>query len=142
MPDAKSPNAPRKSTAAERKRQALEFRMAGLTFQQIGDQLKITKQAAHQLVVTALDEVREQIAETAPQVLTMELERLDSLWRTVYPEAKRGNLGAVDRSIRIMERRAKLLGLDAPAKSDVTSGGEKITAPTIIEVVKTYEKPG
>jgi hypothetical protein len=26
-----------------------------------------------------------------------------------------------------MERRAKLLGLDAPTKTDVTSGGDKIT---------------
>ena len=76
--------------------------------------------------MSALDEVRAKIAETAPQVLTMELERLDSLWRTVYPEAKRGNLGAVDRSLRIMERRARLLGLDAPSKTDVTSGGDKI----------------
>ena len=126
MTDANSPNAPRKATAAERKRQALDFRMAGLTFQQIGDKLEISKQAAHGLVVAALDEVRAKIAETAPQVLTMELERLDSLWRTVYPEAKRGNLGAVDRSLRIMERRARLLGLDAPAKTDLTSGGDKI----------------
>ena len=116
----------RKTTAAERKRQALDFRMAGMTFQQIGDKLGITKQAAHTLVVAAMDETREKIAESAHQVIAMELERLDSLWRTVYPQAKQGNLGAIDRSLRIMERRARLLGLDAPAKADVTSGGEKL----------------
>jgi len=126
MTDANSPNAKRKVSAAERKRQALDFRMAGFTFQQIGDKLGITKQAAHHLVVEALEETRAKIAESSEQVMQMELDRLDSLWRTVYPQAKQGNLGAIDRSLRIMERRARLLGLDAPAKTDVTSKGEKI----------------
>jgi hypothetical protein len=45
----------------------------------------------------------------------------------LWPQVAKGNQGAVDRVLRIMERRAKLLGLDAPTKADVTSGGQPLT---------------
>lgn len=125
--DANSPTAPRKTTATERRQQALDYRIAGLTFQQIGDKLGITKQAAHALIVAALDDINKKTAIDAEKLREMELERLDSLWRTVYPQAKSGNLGATDRALKIMERRARLLGLDAPVKNDLTTNGKDIT---------------
>lgn len=38
---------------------------------------------------------------------------------------------------RCIERRCKILGIDAPQKMDVTSGGEKIKGITVVEVVHT-----
>jgi hypothetical protein len=39
-----------------------------------------------------------------------------------------------------INKRCEILGVDAPKKTDVTSGGEKLQQPTVIEVIKTYEK--
>ena len=37
----------------------------------------------------------------------------------VWKQAKDGHLGAIDRVLKIQERRAKLLGLDAPSKVSI-----------------------
>jgi len=117
----------RKLTYAERKLKALELRKEGNTFQQIGDALGISKQNAHKHVMTALTAMNEQIAAEAEVMRTLELERLDKLWFAMYRQATQGNQGAVDRCIRIMERRAKLLGLDAAERMKLEH--ETITPP-------------
>jgi hypothetical protein len=49
----------------------------------------------------------------------------------------------VDRVLKIMDRRARLLGLDAPVRTDVTSGGNTIPI-SFIEPVKPadHDDPG
>ena len=125
----------RKITAAERRKKALEFRKAGMTYEQIAGQLGVTTGAAHKSVMTALKEIREKQNEAAEDVLAIELERLDTMLIGILPAARKGNQGAIDRVLRIMDRRAKYLGLDAPAKQDITSSGEPIK---MIEVIKHY----
>ncbi|MGV7222960.1 MAG: hypothetical protein ACQ9MH_15700 [Nitrospinales bacterium] len=46
----------------------------------------------------------------------MESERLDQLHRGCWDAAIGGDLYAIDRALKIMERRSKLFGLDAPNK--------------------------
>ncbi len=116
----------KKLNARERRDKALEARKAGYTYQAIGDLLGITKGAAHKTIMVALTEIDEKIAESADAVRTIELERLDKLYSVMYVQALKGNQGAVDRCLRIMDRRAKYRGLDAPKAIDVTSGGEII----------------
>ena len=65
----------------------------------------------------------------------LELERLDLLTRGLEPMASVGNPGAVNAYLRVMERRAKLLGLDAPVKTDVTTGGEKLSNAFEVKVI-------
>lgn len=48
-----------------------------------------------------------------------DLQRLTALERTLWPGALRGDLAAMDRLLRIQERRSRLLGLDAPAKVEL-----------------------
>ena len=51
------------------------------------------------------------------QVRDLELRRLDELCLSAYRAISDGNdLAGIDRCLRIMERRAKLLGLDAAEK--------------------------
>jgi len=87
---------------------------------------------AHQDVVRELDKLNSFREETAIQVLDLELARLDALLMACWAQAKSGHLGAIDRALRVLDRRAKLLGLDAPHKMDITSAGEKIE---IVEVI-------
>lgn len=60
--------------------------------------------------------LRKTLREPADEVRLLELERLDALTYALWPEAMQRNLGAIDRLLRVMERRDTLLGLDAPTK--------------------------
>lgn len=60
--------------------------------------------------------LRATLQEPADELRSLELERLDRLLLGVWSQAAKGNQGAVDRALKIMERRARLLGLDAPTK--------------------------
>jgi len=116
----------------QREIESLELRKAGLTYRQIGERLGITEQGAHAAVMRALRRLNERITEAAEEVRRLELERLDRLLLALWPQAAKGNQGAVDRVLRIMERRARLLGLDAPKGVDVTSGGAPLSEHKII----------
>jgi hypothetical protein len=92
--------------------QALELRKAGLTFREIGRRMGFSEQRAHALVTEELARLNADRAEQADAVTRLEVERLDALFAAVYPKALRGNMGAVDRCLMIMARRAKMLGID------------------------------
>lgn len=115
MPQAgqrESRTSPRRITAVDKQRQALELRMAGATFRQIADQLGYKgPQGAQFAVEAALDKT---IREPADRLRELDARRLDSLLLTYWPMAKGGNMDALDRVLRILQRRAKLLGLDLP----------------------------
>ena len=107
---------PRRLTAAERQRQALELRKAGVTFETIATQLGYrNRSGAYKAVMSAL---RRTLQEPADEVRRLELERLDALLLALWSQARQGHQGAIDRCLKIAERRAKLLGLDAPAQID------------------------
>jgi hypothetical protein len=89
----------------------LSMRLAGHTLQEIGDAQspKITMQAVHKAIKTALQDV---VIEPLEQVRQMELLRLDELLGAIWPNAKSGDIAAVDRVLAISTRRARLMGLD------------------------------
>jgi len=104
---------------------ALELRKAGVSYQRIADTLGYkSASGAHKAVQTAL---KKTLQEPSDDLRKLEVERLDAALAAVWASVLKGQYGAVDRFLRIQERRARLLGLDAPTKTDVTSGGEKIT---------------
>lgn len=103
---------------AEQQRKALELRKAGATYEQIAVQLKVSNRSvAWKLVKTAIEDI---VREPAEEVLQLELARLDAMLLGVWTDAKGGNTAAIDRALRIMDRRAAYLGLDAPKRSEVT----------------------
>lgn len=115
--DANAPTAKRKVTTAQRRTQAVALRVAGATFQQIGKQLGITDSAAHKLVVTALQEIATATNEQADTLRQIEIERLDLAILAIAQQVKAGNLGAIDRWVKLSESRRRLLGLDAPTRA-------------------------
>lgn len=52
----------------------------------------------------------------------MEVERLDALLLGIWANARSGIPEYVDRALKIIARRAALLGLDAPKQSNVRVG--------------------
>src|SRR5687768_1561567 len=68
--------------------------------------------------------------EAADLLISEDIARLVAAEKAIWPAVLRGDVLAVDRLLRIMERRAKLLGLDAPKKVDITQ--------RIREVARSY----
>jgi len=116
-------NAARAARGLEHQRQALELRRAGLGYEAIGAQLGLGKSQAHRLVKRALEEARAQVTANADELRSEELSRLDGMLQGLWPRARKGEVTAVDRVLKIAERRAKLLGLDAPEKRELFGKG-------------------
>lgn len=111
MPRYKQKTSPRRIAARENQAKALNLRRAGCTFRQICDAVGYrSTNAAWHAVDRALMEL---VREPAEAVRRMELDRLDGLLRTFWPKAIAGEYPAADKVLQVMDRRARLLGLDA-----------------------------
>ena len=102
-----------KARKLERQAKALELRRMGKGYVEIAVHLGIGKSQAHRLVQEGLSDARAQVDADASELKAEELSRLDAMLSGLWPDARKGHLGAVDRVLRIMERRAKMLGIDA-----------------------------
>ncbi len=111
---AKSKGAPEKVRARERELRALELRKAGATYRRIGEHLGITEQGAHKAVMRALNKLIADVSESADQLRELEVQRLDAMLLGLWDQARLGDVKAVTASLRVMERRARMLGLDLP----------------------------
>lgn len=130
---------------AEHKARILSLRKRGLTLDQIGKEIGHGAPYVHRLLTEAIREIP---TEDAPEVKAMELRRLDSIhsrwWSRLEDSDELGipidsaTLEQATRSLlRIAERRAKILGLDAPTKIEAT-----VTDPAQIEadVIALYKQ--
>lgn len=99
-----------------RQLQALDLRRQGLSYTQIATEMGITRRRVGMLITEAISR---QPFEEIETVRKLELERLDDLWRIAWSKAKAGELPAIDRCIKVMERRAAMIGLDAPRRTDI-----------------------
>ena len=91
-----------------------------MSYTQIGKKLGCHRSTACRYVLSELENLADKCREEAVHVRDLELQRLDDLYLIAYRAIIDGyDLAGIDRCLRIMERRAKLLGLDLPAKVDV-----------------------
>ena len=121
--------------AAERRIKAFELRKAGATFKQIAEQLGCSEQHCHKVVTEELQRLNKHRAELGEEVTRMELERLDTMLLGLWQRAKKGDERAVDATLKIMARRAKLCGLDAPTKIEQTGD---VTLSVILPANETW----
>ena len=117
------PAAPQAETPLDRVNRdlaILNMRLHGLTFHEIARKLpeagfgRISVSRIFAIVAKALRSCRDQ---PAREVRQLELLRLDQLQSAHYQAAMGGDAAAATRVLSIMDRRAKLLGLDAGAEA-------------------------
>lgn len=107
---------PRRTAARQRRQQAIALRVEGNTFDQIAAALGCTRSAAWKMVQREIDEIVRDTRADAAELRALELARLDDAQRAIWDRVEDGHLPSIDRLLRISERRAKLLGLDAPMR--------------------------
>lgn len=122
---------------ADRRAKLVKLRLAGVKF----DDPRIltlgyaSRQAASKDMIRALEEHREEEAAAVSAYRQQENERLDTLLEAVWDKATKPSpvfnkereivaeeidVRAVETVLRLMDRRAKLNGLDMPVKAEVT----------------------
>lgn len=132
--------------SATRDAEACRLRAQGLSYRQIAEQLDYSDEAAAYRAISKV--LKETVQEPAEELRALEVARLDALLTRAWAVLERDHvahsggklvmvvgedgqeiplrddaptLAAIDRVLKIMERRAKYLGLDAPTK--IEQGG-------------------
>jgi orotate phosphoribosyltransferase-like protein len=114
---------PKRIAIQERRKQALELRRSGLSLRDIGAQLGVSAKQIQRDLLATLEGMNDENAHTAAIDRAIEIERLDTMFSRIWPlaapaEDQTPDLKAVDRVIKIIDQRARLLGLYAPIKQE------------------------
>lgn len=118
-------SATQRVTVAERRTKAVRLAATGMDYTQIAQQLGYhDRSGAHKAIRSAL---RAQQAEAVDELRQLEVERLDALQRSCWDAALEGDIPSVDRVLRVIQTRVRLLGLDnTSGKHD--SGGRRVVS--------------
>ena len=100
----------------ERQLRALTLRNAGATYRQIAEKTGVSTATARKDVSSALRDV---VSETAEDLIARQRAILLDLTRANYAAAASGDIDAARLLIAVMEREARLFGLDAPTRVSV-----------------------
>ncbi len=116
---------------------ALNLRKQGFDYRLIADKLtklmhpkgdkRVSARTAYEYVQAELLALRQQTEMDAQSIRDLELERCDILLASLHRKINKGDVGAVMAAVKIMERRSRLLGLDAPTRSEVVGALMTIT---------------
>ena len=99
---------------------AMPMRIAGASYEMIGQKLGFSRQYAHKLISGHLQQLAAENRDSFTELQELELGRLDRLLLGVWNAAISGDPQSIDRTLKIMERRSKLLGLDAPERKEIS----------------------
>lgn len=121
---------------------ALELRQQGKSFRKIAAALDVNVKTAFGYVERGLNFYRENAREKAAQLVELENQRIDALHAANWPKAMKGDKRAADTVMKLMERRARMNGLDAPTKIAPTdpSGDNPYEALTDSELLEVAQK--
>jgi hypothetical protein len=110
------------AATAERRNKAIAMRLAGVDYQTIADRLGYASRgAAHTDISRALERSLAQQQVGADLLRQEELLRLDRLQAAVWGQAIGGDPVAVNTALKVIDRRVKLLGLDAPTRVELVT---------------------
>ena len=115
-----------------RQAEALKLRAHGYTFRAIAQEMKCNVATAHSMVNDAFAAERKGISEAKADLVELELLRCDTYLKAIADKIQDGDVQAVNTALKVADRRARLLGLDAPAKLE-HSGSVTVVASDLDE---------
>lgn len=115
--DNQLPRATKQLVSAAKLSRALELRAAGFNYRQIGEDMGLGTSRARAIIVQAL---REHASEAVEDMRLIDGDRIEQVIGGIWERCLQGDLRAIDRLVLLLERKAKLFGLDQPVEINVT----------------------
>lgn len=127
MKDERSGKIASREFLAERDLRIFKMRQAGVSTSEIARRFQVSTSAVNRAVQRQLEKLNKEALMAYPEVLRMELERLDNLQAAIWPMTQHRkvtmddgtevaiepDLKAIQQVLSIMDRRTKLLGMEA-----------------------------
>jgi hypothetical protein len=112
----------------------LAQRYSGMSLADIGAEEGVTPQAIHALIQRALGQIPQS---STADIRLLECSRLDVMTEKLWPAVLMGDLGAITTVLKIMCRRAAMMGLDLQrgssyGREDGETDGERVVRVEII----------
>ena len=96
-----------------KEQEVVKLRRGGLPWDIIGERVGLSASGAHRAYERSLTRV---VVEDVQAIRQVETERLDLAQSAIWGKVLQGDNPSIQNLLRIMERRAKLLGLDQPTR--------------------------
>ena len=122
----------RKYEVAKRRAQALELRISGMSYRAIADAMQCADSTAYELVQSALREIP---AANVELLRTEHDAMIRLLMLKLKPRIDKGEPRAIEVATKLLERLAKLWGLDAPTRKVL----EVVTESVVDEAIAALE---
>jgi DNA-binding CsgD family transcriptional regulator len=121
-----------------RRAQVVKLHVDGNSFREIGRKLGIRESTAHGDFRAVLDRTRSEANSTVEEERRVSLDRIDRAMLVLMPKVDAGDLEAMDRLDKLEKRRAALLGLDAPVKTqlDATVASHEVSPAAAARLVQ------
>ncbi len=116
--------APGKLSIIAKRAECLRARMQGETFQEIGHRLGMDPSTVWRNVQAAHELARQAAKEEAETLLCLEVARLDEVMRAHWDAALARDPKSTDTVLRCISERCKILGLNAPTRTEVKTVSE------------------
>jgi hypothetical protein len=119
MPRRRHPLGPTALARQDRIEKALDLRIGGMPVSAIAATLGVDRTTVHRYITEGTAGRGERIEDKRQAEREIQSAQIDEVIASVLPLAKEGELGAVDRLVKLWSRQAQLLGLDLRAPDQV-----------------------
>lgn len=107
----------------KRRERACDLRLSGMSVRQIAAELKCSIGTVHNDISAVLERTRDAAGDAIERDRRLSLGRLDVAIKALWPKVQAGDGESIRELVRLEQRRAKLLGLDAADKHEVSGPG-------------------
>lgn len=115
-----NPNTVEPATREAQELTAVELRTMGMSYRAIAQHLGVAPQTAHKRVHDGLAREWDRVRPAADQYRTLQLQRCqEAAGAAMVAILRDGNMSAIAGLVKLMEREARLLGLDQPVQVEV-----------------------
>lgn len=132
-PRATRAGSPQNVGARLRRYEAAQLRAKDMTFQQIADEIGVSKRTATDYVKRALAEMAEHEAELLAPMRQMQNLRIEAQISSLMRKALAGNIAAHNTIIKLHARQASLFGLDQQTTRLEVSGQVTLTVGDLVQ---------
>jgi len=125
----------------EREYEVLKYRKGGLTFDQIAQKLGYAHESGARMAFKrAIERTRDDALNA--EMRELHRQRLEVALQAIWPDVTAGDLEAIKVMLKILERDAKLYGLDSPVKTEleVTTYDGNLLRQRTREIVETIRQ--